>query len=1392
MKFKAIILLIVIIGKFNSLLAQDNEYQFSHLDIANGLSNNQVNCIFKDATGFLWFGTFSGLNRYDNYNFKTFKHEDADSTSINNDCVVNIFQGPDSKLWVKTFSGYCIYNPVNEKFDNHVKRELQRLHITDTLIFSIKQDRNGDFWFLSEQNGIYRYDQKTRLTQHFYKNQQSSSSLFSNNVTDITEDSKGFFWLVYKQGVIEHWDLKAKRMTLLSRFSLSNPQMDYYNFFKDSDDDIWLYSTTSPNGIMYLDTRTRQVDHYTKDSGKYKLKSNLISSVVEDDEGKIWIATDHGGIEVINKKNNQIYNISPREDDNKSIPQNSVILYKDNLGIIWAGTKKEGISYFHKNIIKFPLIRHYAGNKNSLSFEDVNVFTQDISGNIWIGTNGGGLIYYNRKAQTFKQYEHTTDNKSLSSDIITSLCVDHENRLWIGTYFGGLDCFNGVIFKHYRHNQSDPNSISDDRIFTIIEDSKNALWVGTFQGGVNIFDNKTQLFSHPFTSSQIRSPYISAIFEDKEKNIWVGGYMGVDMISSAKKGFIQHYSHDFLDRKLKIAGNNINCITQDSKGFIWIGTKDGLNILNKQHETIKTLNNASGLPDNTVTALIEDNHGFMWASTTKGLSRIKLTVLKNEYHESYKNYDETDGLQGEEFNVNAVLKLTDGELMFGGSHGINIFNPANIHPSDNKARIVFTDFAILNKSVLPGSKINGYIVLSKSINQTSSLILHYGENVFSIGYTALNIYNPNKTKFLYKLEGFNKEWISNSNGQRSVTYTNLDAGDYTFKVKAISIEDGSTSAEQNLEIKILPPFWKTPIAYLIYILSALGILIYIRHKGIQKLKNKFKLEQERIENQQTIKLEREKISRMQELDKMKTKFLTNVSHEFRTPISLIMAPVDKMLKEIDNSVHLQHVHVIKKNAKRLLNMVNQLLDFRKMEFHELKLNVQPGDIVKFIEETFTSFSDIAETKHISYIFDTDVKNMRTSFDHDKIERIMFNLLSNAFKFTPIGGRICVLVSLIPKKTINDIDFLEIKVADTGIGIPGDKLEKIFDRFFQNDIPGSMLNQGSGIGLSITSEFIKLLQGDIKVESVIGRGSCFIIRIPIIAEKEKGNLPDEKELKTGNEIFKEEKLSHIKIAREDSLKQTVLLVEDNEDFRFYLKDNLKEAFIVLDGSNGKEGWQKALAYHPDIIVSDISMPEMNGIDLCYKIKNDKRTSHIPVILLTALIGEAEELKGLEIGANDYITKPFNFEILVSKIKNLLHLQATFKKTYMKQIDLKLDDPHIMSADEKFITDIVKYVDQNVFNASISVNELSRHIGMNRNTLYKKLLSITGQSPVEYIRSLRLKKGAYLLEHSQMNVTEVAYEIGFNSPQYFAKSFKEEFGILPSEFIGRKRSQNVNIF
>ncbi|GAA4327122.1 two-component regulator propeller domain-containing protein [Mucilaginibacter gynuensis] len=1374
-------------GLFRTTYAQHNRYQFSHLDISNGLSHNQVNCIYKDRKGFMWFGTLSGLNRYDGYTFKVLKHDAVNKNSIKDNFIVNIFDGPGQNLWILTRTGISIYNPDTEQFYSDVTQVLNALKLPWGTLMKIKKDSKGNYWFVYDNNGIYRYNEANRQTYHYNNTAGSRPALYANNVVDIVEDSNGNLWIAYDNGVVEMMDAGLKSITYQKAIVNQAPgiKVQDYALTIDKDDDIWLYAPTIDMGVFYFNTTTKVVKHIDKETPGSSLNTNVINTVVQADDGSIWIATDHGGINVLNKHDFKITYLQHREDDPKSLKQNSVMLYKDNSGIMWAGSFKEGISYYHKNILRFPLYKHYGSDPGSLSFEDVDKFAEDKNGNLWIGTNGGGLIYLNRKTGKYTQYKHDPQNsKSLSNDIIVSLCISHDQTLYIGTYFGGMDSFDGNTFTHYKHQDNVATSVADNRIYSIIEDSSNKLWVGTFAGGLDVFDPATKIFHHPFSQTQIRSPYVSSIFEDSEGDIWVGGYLGVDKISK-KTDRIIHYRHEEGIANSLIS-DNVNSITQDSRGLMWIATRDGLSILNPKTNQFTSMVTQNGLPDNSVLNILEDNSNNMWLSTSGGISRISLTPKGNGYTYQFKNFDETDGLQAREFNVNAALKTSAGELIFGGGHGFNIIDARSIRPAINKPRLIFTDLLLFNKSVTASEDFNGHVILNKAISATSSITLHHNENVFTIEFAALNLFNPHKAKYQYIMQGFDKGWINADNTVRKATYTNLDAGSYVFKVRTST--NGNWSNDYiSLNINIKPPFWKSPLAYVVYAVLFFGALLLIRQRGIQKIRNEFAAEREKKETQLIIEQERQEIERMHEIDRLKTKFLTNVSHEFRTPLSLILAPVDKMLTQAGGADQKLQLNMIRKNARRLLNLVNQLLDFRKMEVAELKLNNKPGDIIRFIKEISLLFTDIAEEKGIGFIFDTEADSLKTNFDHDKIERILFNLLSNAFKFTPSGGHVSVLLNSVMAGNEQQSQFLEIKVIDTGIGIPKDKHKRIFERFFQNDIPGSMLNQGSGIGLAITKEFVAMHGGEILVESKPGEGSCFIVQIPVMIDE---LMPSEIEVKGDDPVLTRSGELQ-KRPLKASKKQTVLLVEDNDDFRFYLKDNLKEVFHIIEASNGKEGWQKALALHPDIMVSDISMPEMNGKDLCKKVKNDSRTSHIPVILLTALIGEEEELKGLEIGANDYMTKPFNFEILISKIKNLLNLQASFKKTYARQLDVQVNEPAIVSIDEKFVKEIVTYIGENMLNPSLSVNELSRHFGMNRNTLYKKLLSITGKTPVEYIRLLRLRKAAYLLEHSQMNIAEVAYEIGFNTPQYFARSFKEEFDLLPSEFVLQKRKQHHEV-
>ena len=1386
MRLKLVLVLLLITCGLYTLSAQNNKYQFSQLDISNGLSRNQVNCIYKDSKGFMWFGTMAGLNRYDGYTFKIFKHIATDKNSINDDFIQSIFEGPDQNLWIVTRGGLCTYNFATEKFDSDITPWLKLLKLPGADVSKIKKDSKGNFWFIYPHSGLCRYNPGNKQTYRY--SQGTNPSIHSDNVTDISEDAKGNIWIVYNTGFIEKMDVAHDKIIyssdVLSRVNNAKPL--FYSLMADNDGDLWVYASSANSGVYYFRPQKNILSHIDKTSAGAKLNANIVNNVYQADDGLIWIATDHGGINLIDKKNFKVTYLLNREDDAKSLKQNSVMLYKDDLGIMWAGTFKEGISYYHKNIIRFPLYRHFASDPSSLNFEDVDKFVEDRQGNLWIGTNGGGLIYFNRKTGKYTQYKNDPKNSnSLGNDIIVSLCIDHNQTLWIGTYFGGMDSFDGKTFTHYRHDDRIKTSIADDRIWSIMEDSSNRLLVGTFAGGLDIFDLSKKIFLHPYNLTQIRSPFISSIFEDRDGNIWVGGYAGVDVIMK-RSGHIIHYGHD-NNNVNGIAANNVNSIMQDSRGLIWIGTRYGLNIFDSKTNHFTSLTKENGLPDNLIQNVLEDNSGKMWLSSSNGLCRITLTAAGSGYNFQFENFDETDGLQGREFNVNSAFKTSKGELIFGGGHGFNFFDPLSIKPNINKIKPIFTNFQLFNNDVTVGEAINDHIILSKAISETPSLTLNHSENVFTIEFAALNFFNPSKVKYQYMLEGFDKGWITADNATRKATYTNLDGGDYTFKVKATNPDASWNTDYITLKLSVRPPFWKSPLAYIIYLLVIVGGLLLIRQRGIQKIRRKFAAEQEKKEVELLIEQERQEVERMYEVDKLKTKFLTNVSHEFRTPLSLIIAPVDKMLGNAADADQKQQLNMIRKNARRLLNLVNQLLDFRKMEVQELKLHKRPGDIVKFIKEVSLSFTDIADEKGIRFVFDTTVESLKTSFDHDKIERILFNLLSNAFKFTPAGGHISVLLDRLPERSGPDFEYIEIKVIDTGIGIPNDKKERIFDRFFQHDLPDSVLNQGSGIGLAITKEFVNMHQGEIFVESDTEYGSCFIVHLPMLLN----NTIDDEVLvedEPGEQLDAPVNEAPQKSPPKTNDKQTVLLVEDNDDFRFYLKDNLKGMFNIIEATNGREGWQKALALHPDIMVSDISMPEMNGKDLCRKIKSDSRTSHIPVILLTALIGEEEELKSLEIGANDYMTKPFNFEILVSKIKNLLRLQATFKKTYSRQFDFQSNETAIESNDEKFIKDIVKHINENMLNPLLSVNELSKHMGMNRNTLYKKLLTITGKTPVEYIRSLRLKKAAHLLEHSQMNIAEVSYEVGFNAPQYFAKSFKEEFNILPSEFAVQKRKQH----
>ena len=1369
-------------------LSQPANFKFSRININNGLSNNQINCILKDNMGFMWFGTMSGLNRFDGYSFKIFRHDLRDTASISDNFIWDLFEDHLGRLWVGTRSGFNIYDPRSETFIRDPSTILRSLNIQDESLSDIFRDNHGKYWFISSETGLYKYDFRTNTTVNINHNANDSTTIETDYIADICEGPSNNLWIVHHNGILEKMDYKNHRIIYRNNFLYSKYGGEYleYDLFVDADEDLWIYVSNYARGIFYFNSSRQSFQHFQEGSSGTSLNTNIVRGIAQDKNGLIWIGTDHGGINLLDKKTFTIKYLTHNNEDEKSLSQNSITsLFKDDLGIMWIGTFKKGINYYNEDIFKFRLFKHQASDPFSLSFDDVNCFVEDAKGNLWIGTNGGGLLFYDRNNNRFTQHLHDPENKnSISNDIIVSLCIDHLQNLWIGTYYGGLNCFDGNRFKHYRYNPSDPQSLSDDRVWEIFEDSRKNLWIGTLGGGLDRFDLRNDLFIHHRSDqvNSIHSDFISSIIEDKNGNLWIGSAYGIDFLDR-QTGNFTHYIND-ADNPMSISNNNIIIIIEDIRGLIWVGTREGLNLFNRKDKTFRVFRMEDGLPDNTILTILEDNNGNLWISTPNGLSNLLISknLHNNEYIFSFKNYDETDGLQGKEFNENAAYKTSQGELIFGGPNGFNIFHPDDIKENTVVPELVLTDFQIFNKSIGVNEKANGRVVLKQSITLTREIVLKYRENVFSIEFAALSYSHPGKNSYAYILEGFNTGWLTTDGSQRKATFTNLDPGEYVFKVKA-SNNDGYWNDEGiSLRIKILPPFWKTPVAFVIYAALIIGILLFSR---------KLILERERMNHR--IQQERQEAKHMHELDMMKIKFFTNVSHELRTPLSLIASPLDKMMKSTENSEQKRQFLLISRNVRRLLNLVNQLLDFRKMEVEEFTYNPVEGDIISYIKDTAESFTDLAEKKKINFSIQSVVDKLEMLFDQDKLEKIMFNLLSNAFKFTPEHGSISVNMNLVNSSNEhrNNSKLLNIIVSDTGIGIPEDKHNKIFDRFFQNFVPGSASNKGSGIGLALTKEFVKLHGGTISLKGEPDKGTSFSVLLPVknaddfIKDQLSANieLPDDK-IAEQTHITSQQDNTNI-----DRKKPLVLLVEDNHDFRFYLKDNLKQNYNIIEAASGKEGWEKTIDAVPDLIVSDILMSEMDGIELCRKVKSDQRTSHIPVILLTAHAGDKEKIEGYKTGADDYITKPFNFEILQSRIRNLITIRESMRKYYLKHIRINPKEISITSLDEKLIQKALEIVENNISNPDFSVKELSNELGMSRVHLYKKLSSLTGKTPIEFIRIIRLKRAARLLEKSQLTVSEIAYEVGFNNPKYFTKYFKAEFNILPSRYAGKRKAQHL---
>jgi signal transduction histidine kinase/ligand-binding sensor domain-containing protein/DNA-binding response OmpR family regulator len=1354
----------------NACLAQSPKYNFTAISSKEGLSSNTVTAILKDRYGFIWFGTEDGLTRFDGLDYTVYRHNAKDTTSLWSSEITSLHEDKLGRLWVGTSGSLHLFDRIHNSF-HHYKSNSEVNGFSSAIIKSICSDFEGKIW-VATLGGLNKLDPITGKVTKFGELRNVPDEVGHKPVLKIFEDSRRRVWIGAVNGLYQYNRQTGNFMAFLPNekdpTSLAGGVIKAIT--EDKKGNIWIGTNGGLSRLLPDGKHFYNLNEQSAPPGK--LSSNIVYALATAGANALWIGTEEG-LNILDLQTGTVEHCLPDGRDIYSISGKSVrSILVDNQGIYWLGLYVAGVNKYDSNLTFFNLKKSNPYDPFGLSSRFVTSFAMGDDNHIFVGTDGGGLSLFNTQNGLFKPYQIASARKKGGSQLsILALKRTTDGSLWVGTFQDGLFKVNPADGSAKQFLKGPGNAtITHNEVFCLEQDKYGKLWIGTNGGGINVYDPKTKTFKiyPPFSGSGNKfvlplNGYIRDFEEDEYGRMWIASHgTGIAIFDPKSQQFtvLSRLAHS-------LPSDLIQTLYKDSKGNMWAGTGDGLLKINVLTKRVETFGEAQGLTDGIVHKILEDQAGRIWFSTNKGVSWM------DPNRKIVTNYNSFNGLQSGSFEQGSGIIDPNGMIFFGGADGFNYLQPRlGIRVNKNPTPVVFTSLKIGAKEVTNADS----DILNADISIAKGVRLNYKQN-FSISYVGLNFTGTRQNHYYYRLKGFDKDWF-NAGSKTTAYYTNLNPGEYVFEVKASNNDGIPNKAIKSLNITIQPPFWMTIYAYIFYVAVVCSLLLLLRYRGIQKLSRTFKQEEARREAQ-----------RLHDLDRLKIKFLTNLSHDFRTPIALIMAPVDKLLGQTHEDGTQTQLLVIKRNARRLLNMVNQLFDLRKIEEGDLRLNLVKADIIAFQKEVSESFSDLSEKKRIAFVFKSSVDSLQTSFDPDKLERILFNLLSNAFKFTLEGGKVMLITYLKHSHADTKQPCLVIEVTDTGIGVDKNQQQHIFNRFYQNRISENVFNQGSGIGLSIVKDFVELHGGTIELQSEPGKGSSFLIYMPVDAEVIQLNATELVEDETDDLLITEnQEISQLvkdNIEKVSETRPVILVIEDNEDFRFYLRDNLSVHYKVVEAADGKEGWQKALATHPELIVSDIMMPHTDGIQLSIKLKADKRTSHIPIILLTASSREEEQINGLSSGANDYLTKPFSFEILVIKINNLLAFNRTLKKTYTKQLKIEPTQVQVESGKEKFLKAVVTYVEENLHNTQLSVEDLSRHMGMSRGSLYNKLLEVTGLSPVEFIRSIKLEKAAHLLESSDMNIAQIAYAAGFATPNYFAKSFKTKYQMLPSEYLNQKR-------
>ncbi|SKC85479.1 hybrid sensor histidine kinase/response regulator transcription factor [Ohtaekwangia koreensis] len=1371
--YKSIGILYIVLSSFCSW-SQVHDYRFRHITRNDGLSQSNVTCIIQDRDGFMWFGTRDGLNKYDGYKITIYRNDPSNPGSISHNYIRALYEDSKHRLWVGTEDGgMSLYNRERDDFSNYMHNPHDTASISSNKVKAIAEDSHGILWIGTGGGGLNRFDPAKNTFRCYRHAVADKHSISGNDIEDILEDSKGNLWIATWNAGLNSFNpalgkFSRYRATPHAYHTLSSDFLKM--LFIDSDQNLWI--GTTEGGLNRYDRRSNTFIQYRYTPGNPNgLSNNDVLSITEDAHGNLWIGTQNGGINILDRKNRTFSYITQDEKYPEGLNNGSVYsLYRDRQGNMWAGTFSGGVNFLDSAPPKF---RHFTndGTRDGLNNENVLSIYEDASGNIYLGTDGGGLNMYNKRQKRFAHLLHDPrDKNSIRSNYPLCMYEDHNKNLWIGCFYGKAAIFD-------RHSNRFHTILSDTdikHVSSICEDTVSGkIWMGTWGDGLVVYDKDTGKFSkyipdltNPHT---ISSSIIFCIYQDRAGQLWIGTEGGgLNLYNREKNNFIRFQSN--TENRHSISSNIVNTIYEDRHGNLWIGTNGGLNLYTPSTKSFIHYTISDGLPNNVIQAITEDGKGNLWLSTNKGISKF------NPQKKTFRNYEITDGSQSNSFNRQSSFKNDNGDIYFGGVNGLTYFHPDSIQDNDFTPPVYFTELQVFNKPVNfrdEGSP------LSQPISEAKEVILSYKQSVFSLEFVALNYSLPEKNQYAYKLEGFDDDW-NYVGTQRKATYTNLDPGSYILRVKA-SNNDGVWNDQGNtLRIIITPPFWKTWWAKVTYIIILLAFLFFLRQVLVQRMKVRNRLE----------------------MDEIKLRFYANISHEFRTPLTLILGPLNHLTTSSTtfNAKEQQLIQLMHRNGENLLKLINQLMHIYELDAGFMKLKVMKSNLVTFTKGIKETFQFTAEKRNIQYQLISPIQNTECYFDPDKLEKILLNLISNAFKYTPDHGAITIKLSFhediaevpahILKKKKYVKSFVCIQVADNGAGISTLYHDKVFDPFFRVE-KEQQSKEGTGIGLALARQLAIVHYGDILLESTIRQGCKFSVWLPVGKEafdKDEISITEydfENRLQDSQTTYGilESKITMEPVPNENDARPVLLVVDDNHDIRQFLKLNFDSTFQITEAENGEDGFKKACDLIPDIILSDVMMPVQDGVEMCSQLKNDIRTNHIPVVLLTARVDEDFQLNAFKIAlADDYIAKPFSANILLAKLCNILELRENLKKKYYRDCMMTPSAPTAStpSLNETFLKKAVEAVETNIDDPDYNVEKFCRDLGMSQTNLYRKLQSLLGISGNQFIKDIRMKRALQLLSQGQYPVHEIAGKVGFADAKYFSKSFKKQFGVLPSAY------------